>query len=321
MKVALFLNELSLTPLALDVAAGRARMSAFLDVVTRVRQVVRSARPLVHTIDPIHALPLAPGYSVADWSVGLSRDERLLFLQLATQAPLLEGGRDPQELIDRHLRSECWHDGRSAVGLGAAFAADGLSVSFRSAQCWDEWALHVEVDEADEEANVTRRKAVVRHASVGAHIDAHERLLRELERLSVRDGQDLWDRRAELFPALEFCKEVRGQLTEFLGGDIALDGVVKRLVDLQKFFDAWDGASIGPGSLPTKCTPESGTTLGKYEQQHTFTPPVGPRRVFSWHVRFTPGVGRIFFDGDAARRRGIIGCVTKVGLPTVKDPT
>lgn len=323
MNLLLFLNELSLTPPAADVSTGRARMKEFLDTVFRTRQVVKSARPVVHMSDAIDSIVLAPDYSIASWRIdtATSRDEKLRLLQIATQAPILESGRAPEDIIERHLGMDCWYDGQLVRGLRGAIAADSLSVSFASAACWNAALLSAEVESLDEDDKITRKRIDIRHASTAGHVDAHESWLRGLERLSVRDGQDLWDRRGELFPALEFCKEVKGQLAEFLGGDIVLSSVIKRLVLLQKFFETWDGTPIGPNSLPTKCTPESAPTLAKYKDEHSFTPPIGPARVFSWHLRFTPGAGRLFFDGDAPRKKGIIGYIGKTKLPNVSYAT
>lgn len=323
MNVLLFLNELSLTPPAVDVAAGRERMKGFLGAVFRTRQIIKSARPVVHLSDALDLIMLAPNYLIASWrtDTATSRDEKLRLLQIVTQAPILERGRDPEDLVERHLGMDCWYEGQQALGLRGAIAADGLSVSFASSSLWDATLLPVEAEFLAEDGQITRQRVNVRHASTEGHVDAHEVWLRELERLSVRDGQDLWDRRVDLFPALEFCKEVKGQLAEFLGGDIELSSVIKRLVLLQKFFETWDGMPIGPNSLPTRCTPESASTLAKYADEHTFTPPVGPARVFSWHLRFTPGAGRLFFDGDAPRKKGIIGYIGKTKLPNVSYAT
>jgi hypothetical protein len=320
LNVLLFLNELSVAPLAADVAAGRARMATFLGTVSRTRQVIKSARPVLHMTDAIDSVELAPGYPIASWRRDASRDERLRLLQLETQTPPLARDKAPLEIVERYLELDCRYEGQPALGLRGALAAKSLSVSLASAPCWNATMLTVEVEEIDGN-EVTRRKDNVLHACAERHIDEHREWLVELERLTVRDGNDLWDRRSELFPALDFCKEVRGQLTCFLGGDVELRQVFKRLADLQKFFETWDATPIRPGSLPTKCTPESESTLGKYAREHTFSPPVGPPRVFSWHLRFTPGVGRIFFTGDVERKKGLVGYIGKDGLPTVNDPT
>lgn len=319
MNIQLFLNELSQEPPAEDIASGRKRMSEFLRTVSRVREIVHAARVVLRTVDVIDSVLLAPGYPVASWRRDASQPERMKLLQLAVQVPLIERGRDPDKIVDNSLRAECRHEGRAALGIGAAVMSDGLSVSFLSAPYWDTAVLKIELDEVDERSEIHTSQVDARHAAKTVHVDQHESWLRELERLSIKDGQDLWDRRGDLFPALEFCKEVRTQLWKFLGGDLALGPVVLRLVQLQKFFESWDGSPIGPDSLPSKCSPESRVTLQQYDQEHTFTPPHGPARLFSWHVRFTPGAGRIFFDGDPERKKGIVGYIGKTKLPNVSS--
>ena len=134
----------------------------------------------------------------------------------------------------------------------------------------------------------------------------------------VHDGQDLWNRREELFPDLDLCKEVEVHVRRIRRGDVALRSILGRLRALQSFFESWDGHPIDPKSsgFGSKCTPESQATLTQYRDEHTFTPPRGPARVFSLHLRFTPGAGRIYFDGEHDQKRGLVGHIGP-HLPTV----
>jgi hypothetical protein len=298
------------------------RLKRLLDTLDAIRQRVRSARAVLRVTSDVDLIELAPDYPIWRWrsDAAVPREHRLQLQLLFTQAPLLERGRDADDVVDGNLITDCFHGGRRALALGAARAADGLSVSLASDPCWDRTWVEVTLatlrDQAIEELN-----SRVRHASAAQHVVEHERWLRELERRSVKDGLDLWDRRGELFPSLEFCREVRAQLMEFRGGDPALDQVMKRLVQLQAFFDGWDGEPIAPDALPSRCTRESTVTMNKYEKDHTFTAPDGMSRVFSWHVRFTPEPGRIFFEGEPSKRKGLIGYIGKRHLPTVNYPT
>ncbi len=113
-------------------------------------------------------------------------------------------------------------------------------------------------------------------------------------------------------------REVEPHLRRIQRGDVALRNILRRLRALEAFFGSWDGRPIDPSStgLGSKCTPESQATLRKYGEEHTFTPPHGPPRIFSLHLRFTPGAGRIYFDGDSEEKRGIVGHIGP-HLPTV----
>ncbi len=85
------------------------------------------------------------------------------------------------------------------------------------------------------------------------------------------------------------------------------------------YSSSWVGGSFEPGALPSKITPESDQTLQQFRQEHTFLCPDGIERLFSWHARYTPGDGRIFFFPDEGRRKIIIGHIENK-LPTVMYP-
>lgn len=324
MSLLCFLNELSEQPPAPDEIAGRARLERLLDTLLAVKRVYGATKLELRTAGPIDAIELAEGYPVARWKsdADVLWKRRQLFLQFVTETPFLRENRDSIEAVNNELLSECLHEGRPARGLSAARAAEGLSVSIASDPCWDKaWLDRVVIKLIRDGLRIEETTERLRHASAAVHVIEHEHWLRELKRLSVKDGRDLWDRRATLFPKLDFCKGTKEQLEEFRSGDRALKQVVRRLDELQKFFEEWSGEPFGPEDFPSKCSPESRVTLAKYEDEHTFTLPDGERRVFSWHVRFTPDPGRIFFDGDARTGKGVVGCIARQGLPTVRDPT
>jgi hypothetical protein len=298
-------------------------MDRFIDMLRRVQQSVNSARPILRFQRRIDDVEIGPSYPVARWlnDGEVSREQRQFVLSLDTRAQLFPKEGESSATVNPEDRIDCFYGDREALALSAARLVDGLPVSFFSDPCWDTAWLTVTMHSLDANANIVVAADAVRHASASEHIDVHAKWLQELTRIAVRDGRDLWDKRKELFPALELCTEVRGQLAGFKSGDPALRQIVKRLMQMQAFFVNWQGAPIGPDSLPTKCTPESGETMKKYANEHTFTRPGGQRVTFSWHVRFTPDPGRIFFDGDAATRKGLVGCIARDGLPTIKSPT
>jgi hypothetical protein len=171
--------------------------------------------------------------------------------------------------------------------------------------------LPVEVEVlVDVEKDVFERRAdVVRHLAAVPHIEAHRAWLKARQLHTVRDGRELWDRRAELFPSLDLCRETQRQLEALDPGSPALSNVTQRLLAIDAAFGRWDGSPIHPDFLPSKCTPETPQTLAEEVEDHTATRADGSSHLFKWHVRFTPGAGRIFFDGDDATRRGLVGYI------------
>lgn len=309
MNLLVFWNELAEQPPAVDRLAARVRMNTLVDALAALRRAQPATPPRLRSYVPLHGVELADGYTVANWQIEADPTRRLFFLQLAASSPLLRSTDDPADILDRYGCSDCRHQGVPAAGLRAAWAADDLAVSLESNAIWRHPSLNVDVDVLDESGQIERRTDVVRHLSQSLHVGMHQSWLKERQLHEVKDGHDLWDRRADLFPNLYFCRELQQQLRSFDPGSDELRNVVRRLVEMDAAFARWDGLPLHGAFLPSKCTPETPQTLKEEAEDHTGTLPDGQARVFSWHVRFTPGQGRIFFDGDAAQRRGVVGYV------------
>lgn len=276
---------------------------------------VSGQRPTLHCVQAMDCIMVAADYPFVHWlnDHEVPLEQRQHLLSMVTRSAAL--------VDDQSEDAECRYSAERAIGLTNAWSNGGMAVSLASASPWDTPWLSVELHQLRSSGDIETRNESLRHASLPSHVHEHAEWIRELYRVAVRDGRDLWDKRAVVCPNLEFCTEIRRDLAAFKRGDPALAQILKRLKEMDEFFAGWDGAPIAPSSLPSCCTPESGETLKAYENAHTFTRASGERRVFSWHVRFTPGAGRIFFDGDAKARKGIVGCIVRNKLPTVKYPT
>ncbi|XXX71633.1 hypothetical protein WMF30_28710 [Sorangium sp. So ce134] len=310
MNLLVFWNELAEQPRAADRLGARQRMNTLVDTFGALRRALPAAPPpRLRAEVPLHGVELAEGYTIANWQVEADQARRLLFLQLAASSPLLRGSDDPAEALDRYGCADCWHEGTPAAGLRAAWAAGELAVSLDTHERWRRTQLDVEVELLDENDALVRCPDVVRHLSAVQHVEAHRAWLQERQMCTVRDGRDIWDRRAELFPRLDLCREVERQLSEFDAGSVQIHQIMRRLAELETSFASWDGRPIHPEFVPSKCTPETSQTLSEETEAHTATRSDGRTHLFSWHVRFTPGAGRIFFDGDVEARRGLIGYI------------
>jgi len=300
-----FWNELAEKPMADDRVSAAQRMNAFVDTLGQLRRALPTSPPSLRSHAPVHGVELADGYTIASWQVEADRDRRGLFLLVAASSPLLRSGEDGAEVLDRYGCADCWHE-----HVPAAWATGDLAVSLDSHERWRSPKLAVDVEVLDEQSDaLVRRPDVVRHVSSIAHVEEHRTWLKQRQLRAVRDGRDLWDRRAELFPHVDFCREVQRQLSAFDPGSAQLGNIVRRFAELDDAFRHWDRGPIHPDFLPSKCTPETPQTLAQEAAEHTATRADGRSLLFKWHVRFTPGGGRIFFDGDVDTGRGLVGCI------------
>lgn len=140
------------------------------------------------------------------------------------------------------------------------------------------------------------------HASHKRHVLDHsfwiKSSLQTILHLSILDGSHLWDLREELFPHLQFCKDVERPLRSILPGDRMLDPIRRKLALLEQFCVNWPaGRPFEPENigLGRNVSPESEATLNMYGDRRTFICPDGLYRRFTWHVKFNPGAWRIYF--------------------------
>ena len=301
------LNDLCVAQQAATLHKARERMALF--VLTLVTATRAGAERSLRCLHPIDAMEIAPEYPVARWrnDPQVEREQQSFLRSLLSKSPLLTGA-DETGIVEQSDRSEFRFQGRDAPGLGAAFLLDALAVSFASESCWDCDRLLVECAYLDEREELNQERVEVRHASRPEHIERHKGWLSG-PALPVRDGREIWLHREALFPSLQFCEAVAGQLAPLKAGDPLVRQILKRLGELERYFSTWDGARFLPDAIPMRITPESSSTIERYENERSILCPDGAWRTFSWHGRLTPGAWRLYFEPDPPSRKAFIGYI------------
>jgi hypothetical protein len=311
MALEMVLNELSLQP-APSVVIARQWMAGFIETVRaaisyRISRVIRTQRG-------VRDIVLADGYPLRRWlnDPAVDLETRRYVTSLVSKAPLWDG---LPELYDRVLEHEFRYEGREALCLGVAYLLEVLAVSLLSGECWDTPRLSLSVRWITEDENIKDETAYVIHASRSGHVNEHSQWIEDRLRSDIQDGNDLWNRRAELLPSLMFC-ETAGEQIRNLNAAM-LRSVTRRLFELDAYCREWIEGRFEPDLLPTRATPESQATLEQYGNARTFLCPDDVERIFSWHVRLTPLAWRIHFYPDPATRTIVIGYVGP-HLPTAR---
>lgn len=293
MTVEMVLNELSLRTLAADIPTARQWMSVFIQTL---RQATSSGvKRVVRTQDNINSIQLAPQYPLAKWrnDPQVNREEQRFFRLLTTKVPFwTDVAEDIKSKFDL---SDIFYRGNVAPGLGFAWVSDSLAVSLLSEPMWNDSYLTLEIIQLDENEDLIEEEVQVFHASGTHHIQEHISWIENRIRNSVRDGVDLWQRRDELFPYLEFCEVVEPQISSLRSGDPMLTQVKKRLFELEEAAQNWTEEAFNLESLPSKATPESQSRLQNFKNQLTIQCPDCQSRLFSLHLRMTPGAWRLYF--------------------------
>lgn len=312
MDLEIVFNELSLRVPAANVQTARQWMSEFINTLLVIKPSSGVKRKLRAKSDFSYLL-LAPDYRLVQW-----RNEPNVDLEARRFLKTLQDKNDPPlpDIADPGI--EVKYQGGQAVGLEYAFVFNAIAVSLRSELIWDCSRIELEVTPLDEDDNLTNETEeivlnttfeTIVHASCSDHVREHVDWITNRTKTEVYDGRDLWQRREALFPNLVFCDDVSKQLESLAAGNPMLRQVVKRLIELEKACKNWTDKSVNLDSLPCKVSPESESRLKQLKQKLTFKCPDGEERIFSLHVRMTPGAWRLYFSGELGPGKITIGYI------------
>jgi hypothetical protein len=311
-EIDLILNELSLKNLASNEQTARQWMSNFINTIKAVK--AQGVKVYLRTKHDFHTTILAPNYPLRRWlnDQDVDQVERGFIRALATGNPFSNNiaNVDIKDIENNCGLSEFWHQGETAVGLGVAYILDTMAVSLMSAECWNLSFLSVEARTIDEDGEVIDDIVEIIHASHSNHVQEHTEWFKNRIRTGVIDGDDLWHRRGELFPNLEFCENVSKQIQNLYYGTPILTQVINKLFELENYCKTWTDGAFDLDSLASKVTPESESRLQKLEQKLNFKCPDGQDRIFSLHLRMTgAGAWRLHFSTELGPGKIIIGYI------------
>jgi hypothetical protein len=321
----LILNELSLQNPALNEEEAQHRMSEFIKTIKAVK--AQGVKVSLRTKENFHTTILAPNYPLRRWlnDNNVDREKRLFIKTLATKAPFSTDitNSEIQDIENNTSLSEFRHQGETAIGLGVAFILNTIAISLLSQECWNCSRLKLEfrcVNEDDDELICEFVEII--HASRSIHVREHADFIQQLQKQicqEVLDGEELWNRKEELFPNLEFCEAVKRQLENIRTGQLELKPVLNILFELQKCCENWEHGYFSLDGYAIEESGESKPTLDKYTKERTFRCPDGIERVFERHVKLRFCNWRIHFFAEKPGRV-IIGYIGR-HLPTMKYPT
>jgi hypothetical protein len=315
-EIDLVLNELSLQNPASDKPTARQWMSNFIQTIKAVKS--QGVKVYLRTKYDFYRTILASDYPMGSWlnDQEVGKEERIFIKTLATGSPFSENLNifqpEVQDIENNQGSSEFYYQQAVTVGLAITYLLDTLAISFISDECWNISRLtisYLELPENEEEVN---KILEIRHASLDIHVQDHSEWIQERIRTGVIDGEDIWERRKELFPSLEFCENVSKQIQSLDYGTPMLRQVEKKLFELENYCKTWTNGAFDLDILPSKATPESESRLKDLKEKLTFECPDGKKRIFSLHLRMTgAGAWRLHFSTELGAGKIIIGYIGK----------
>jgi hypothetical protein len=311
MALDMVLNDLSFIP-ASDVLAAKSQMAGLVQTVKSA--MLHGVKGALRTRSSLYGTILSEGYQFERWANDrtVNADERLFLLRLTTRSPYWLG----DILLENRVGvSECCFDWNPAMGLGVAFLLDTLAVSLASNSIWDEWLIPLNCAELTTDGDISYSDEVVHHASAPLHVEQNATWIQQRLRGDLHSGRELWDRREEVLPSLEFCPGVQTQL-ETLAPEL-LSAVVRHLSALQTYCSTWTSGGFNKDAIPLTISVESESTLARFGAERTFVCHDGIPRTFSLHTKGTPGPFRIYLLAEAQPGKLTIGYIGP-HLPTAR---
>lgn len=243
----------------------------------------------LHSSVPIADIPLGEGKWLGPvMSAGEARDEWRYIRAFQNRAPFKVGIGEAFGMEIEYL-----YDGKPAEGLGLSHALGTLALSFPS-QGWMESSFDIQRLHLGKEENIDEEWVPVIHAAVPDHVEANRDWITAAPLARINDGNELWQRRREIFPHLKFLPRVENQLVAFKPGDVLFRSAGAALLDLELAVAEWAPTESKFPPFRTKVTQEGETRSRLFK----FKDLAGVDRVFDVHSRYTPGAGRIHFWCD-----------------------
>ena len=129
--------------------------------------------------------------------------------------------------------------------------------------------------------------------------------LLSLRRRDILDAKDLYARRVDLFPFLDFAPGVEANLNKLQRP--AFQQVVHYLSQMDDAVSIWN-----PEFVPAPEDPPHTTNESQTRKVLCYFPNVsGGRGLFTWHGRYIPGAGRIHFRLEFDPKKVVVGYIDK----------
>ncbi|MBS9388207.1 MAG: hypothetical protein HEQ33_04605 [Dolichospermum sp. WA123] len=315
MELEIVFNELCLQTSSTDINTARQLMTDFINTILAIK-TPSSCKKKLRTQSNFNNLQLAPNYLLVQW-----RNDQDVDIDARRLIRSLQDKNDPPlpDIADPEI--QVTYQGQNTIGIYYAYVNNSLSISLQSEPQWDTSILEVEVTRIneDEEDPLIITNDIVKHASCITHGREHTDWLEEGFKINIENGNEIWNRKEELFPNLEFCDNVSKQLKNIQYRQLELAPVYKTLIELQKCCQNWKSGGFSVTGYPLDESGESEPTLNKYGQERLFTCPDNEERLFERHIKLRFCNWRIHFF-PLKPGKVIIGYVGR-HLPTVNYRT
>ncbi|TVP62606.1 MAG: hypothetical protein EA343_10330 [Nodularia sp. (in: Bacteria)] len=298
MDIQLVFNELCLLTLENDEYKARELMSNFIQTLTEALDQGIQQQLLSH--NSFHNIDLASNYPISKWLNDPNVDQVEQSFILSMQF----FNFNDNEFDDFFYQSQsnevlyaCEDYNETPQGFIYACTSTSkvLSVSFTTHELWNNSVISLLQITNNEDEELLEKIIELRHASNRNHIIEHQEWIKRLLTDNINSGLTLWNNRKEIFPHLVFCNSVEKQLENINNSHPIFQQIMKKLSELEEYSKRWISGAFNKDDFASRITPESQSRLNNLEKELTFECLDGEKRLFSWHIRMTPGAWRLHF--------------------------
>lgn len=189
--------------------------------------------------------------------------------------------------------------------LGLTIASDAVKKEFAlsfSNTGWDNDLYQINITRLNEQGDTLQSTATARNITCTDHFDIHKNYLPLPPEIVPNNGKFLSIMLPELFPNLVFSSLANKYLKGCTSGETVRQ-IYTKLKELQDVAINLDMRSFDPDMFKSLASPESETRDRMAELDIQFND--GIVRHCSWHLRYTPGAGRIHFSNDKGKENTI----------------
>lgn len=272
--------------------------------------------------EDIYQYKIFGDYGIQDWIQDSSTDRKLANywrrILNSMCEPIIGGEIENDKVIEECavIFKESEH---LSLPLMISYKNDLPTISLRSHEIWHKNPIKstYRIYDALEES-IDENEVEIRNITSNETIDDEEVRMVDIAFKSLSSGQDLWERRGELFPDLIFCENVKDQL---LGSypKFHILQIAKKLKGLQEYFNCYDGRfDLMALGMNARTESETVKTNPKLKNMRLFKLPDNQEEYFFYHIGFTGTYcGRIYFLPKDVLNKCYIGYIGE-HLPTKK---
>ncbi|QEI40038.1 hypothetical protein BMF77_00595 [Dolichospermum sp. UHCC 0315A] len=296
MDIQLVFNELCLLNLEDDEYKARELMSNFIQTLREALE--QGIQQQLLSYNSFHNINLASNYSISKWlndrNVDQVEQDFILSMQFF-EFDEFDEFFDQSQSNEVLYACEDYNETPQGFIYACTHTSKVLSVSFKTHELWNNNVISVLQITNNEDGELLEEIIEVKHASSKNHVIEHEEWIKNRLYDNINSGLDLWNNRKEIFPHLEFCDSVEKQLENINNGYPIFQQIMKKLSELEEYSKKWISGTFNKDDFASKVTPESKSRLDNFEKELTFECLDGEKRLFSWHIRMTPGAWRLHF--------------------------